>query len=93
MRLREFLPGEGIDPADAAMANLFPELQGDFGVVVTRDGGAFTFTFSPGQGDMTQRRLGVHVTRWRERSDSKSRYPYDEEIRAALDLLRDEDSQ
>lgn len=89
--LREFLSEQSIDIRDAAMGDRFPESRGDFGIVVTRDGHVFTFTFLPGSdGDIRQRTRDVRIARWRERVEADDRYAYEDRIAAALELLRGE---
>jgi hypothetical protein len=93
VRLREHLADQGIQVADAAIGDRFTESQGDFGVLVTRDGRVFTFLFSPGgQGDLRQQILDTRIQNWSERRSPDERFAYSGEIAAGLEVLQGESS-
>jgi len=89
--LRSFLRDQQIALPDAAMADRFPEDQGDFGVLVTRDRRVFTFLFSVGAtGDIQQCTSDVKIANWREAVSAEERFAYSDAIEAALGVLEDE---
>jgi hypothetical protein len=89
--LRGFLKEQGIALKDAAMVERFPESQGDFGVLVTRDARVFSFVFKPGsKGDIRRRTADVQIAYWREEVTERDRFAYAEEIDAAMEVLAEE---
>jgi hypothetical protein len=88
-RLRQFLERNGMDVAEAAMADMFPEDLGYFGVLVTTAGRVFTFDFAGGhRGDIRQQTNEVEIANWRERAEGEDQLPYEEAIAAARSFLR-----
>jgi hypothetical protein len=85
--MRSFLRDQGMSPDSVAMADRFTESDGDFGVVVTADGRAFTFIISPTRPSDSAE---FEVVRWKERVNADDRFAYEPEIAGAMEVLADE---
>lgn len=88
-RLRELLPGRGVDVQSDVLADLSPDdVDQEFGVIVTAKRRIFTFVLYYGRrGDLKAQVDAAVIAEWTDITDWWQSTPYRENVNDALQML------